>query len=432
MEERTGKAVFGYGMARANGPMGHSLMEIKLKGKVIDMLKKNNARMLALAVALVMMLSGCASAPDQGSVPAAAPAPVETVVPVVPVVPAADAGSPVQDGQSVSGDVPADGTAPVGEDDTDVGNAPVDGQYHRPTEEERRLAKMEMYLDYCRTQATVETDRYACVVDVRTAENPYDVVWDYGQKYDSILGVFDWSLVFDAGYYMEQFPMLAYQYHYDEALLLRHFQTVGVHEGRQGSAGFNVADYMSKCSADVREFYGDCYAAYYFHWMNVETDRGIDVSGKNQPKQMVAVMTAMQSYELQQVNGLRGKLGVEPLIFDSELAAMGNFRAWVDAEEDWQLHEWLHAHKQEAYDMLASFGSTSAGENTVKSYSAFPKNWYDCYYNSKPHYDAMVDGGYAYIGCSNGYLGDCSHKPNGMVMVEFDMFAKDLSTALNP
>ena len=85
--------------------------------------------------------------------------------------------------------------------------------------------------------------------------------------------------------------MLAYQYHYDKDLLIRHFQTVGVHEGRQGNAGFNVADYMAKCAPDARELYGDCYAAYYFHFMNIETDRSMDVSGNGQPRQMTAVLT---------------------------------------------------------------------------------------------------------------------------------------------
>lgn len=54
-----------------------------------------------------------------------------------------------------------------------------------------------------------------------------------------LLNACDWSLVFDADYYKKAFPMLAVQYHQDNALLLEHFQTVGIHEGRQGSANFN-------------------------------------------------------------------------------------------------------------------------------------------------------------------------------------------------
>ncbi len=307
----------------------------------------------------------------------------------------------------------------------------ADQVYRRPTPEERRIANMEMYLDYCSAQATVETARSACVIDVRTAENPYDVVWDYGRHYNDMVGYCDWSMVFDADYYMAQFPMLAYQYHYDEDLLLQHFQTVGVHEGRQGSDSFNVADYMSKCPEDVRDMFGDCYAAYYFYWMRAETNRTVDVSGKNQPKQMTVVMTAMQAYELEQVNTLREKNGVEPLVFDSELAAFGNFRAWVDATEDLELHEWLHANVPEVTKIVKMLNGVDVSENTVKHYGAQIINWYNLYYNSKAHRAAMLNPDNIYIGCSNAYIGDCEHKPRGTVMVELDMFAGSLSTPMN-
>ncbi len=37
-------------------------------------------------------------------------------------------------------------------------------------------------------------------------------------------------------------------------------------------------------------------------------------------------LAAMQSYELEQINELRKSLGISPLVFDSELAAIGNIR----------------------------------------------------------------------------------------------------------
>ena len=43
----------------------------------------------------------------------------------------------------------------------------------------------------------------------------------------------------------------------DKALLLQHFQTVGIHEGRQGCEGFNVAAYQKNCDAKLREAFGD-------------------------------------------------------------------------------------------------------------------------------------------------------------------------------
>ncbi len=177
--------------------------------------------------------------------------------------------------------------------------------------------------------------------------------------------------------------------------------------------------------------FGDCYAAYYFYWMRLETDRTMDVSGNGQPKQMTAVMTVMQAYELEQMNALREELGIEPLVFDSELAAFGNFRAWVDAAEDWEHHDWLFANVDEVNKIARMFDGGYLSENTVKHYGSQAVNWYQKYCASEAHYNAMVDPDNVYIGCSNAYLGGCEHKSRGMVMVELDMFAGSLSTSMN-
>ena len=52
--------------------------------------------------------------------------------------------------------------------------------------------------------------------------NPYDVEWDYGELYDAYIEEADWSLVFDAEYYKQAFPMLATLYHENDELLLEH------------------------------------------------------------------------------------------------------------------------------------------------------------------------------------------------------------------
>ena len=72
------------------------------------------------------------------------------------------------------------------------------------------------------------TDWAAVEVDMENGHNPYDVEWDYGELYDVYIEKSDWSLVFDADFYEEAFPALAFLYHYDEKLLLEHFQTVGI------------------------------------------------------------------------------------------------------------------------------------------------------------------------------------------------------------
>ena len=72
------------------------------------------------------------------------------------------------------------------------------------------------------------TDWAAFEVDMENGHNPYDVEWDYGELYDVYIEKSDWSLVFDVDFYEEAFPALAFLYHYDEKLLLEHFQTVGI------------------------------------------------------------------------------------------------------------------------------------------------------------------------------------------------------------
>ena len=129
-------------------------------------------------------------------------------------------------------------------------------------------------------QAGVEEPYYthvdSFVVDVENGHNPYDVEWDYGELYDAYIEEADWSLVFDADFYMESFPALALLYQYDEELLLEHFQTVGIHEGRQGNETFNVAAYQENCKKELRHAFGDHYECYYFYWMlNQDSQKGV-------------------------------------------------------------------------------------------------------------------------------------------------------------
>ena len=104
---------------------------------------------------------------------------------------------------------------------------------------------------------------------MRKNHETYDVDWDYGSDYEDYAHMADWSKIFDADYYMDTFPMLALQYHYDEEQLLRHFQTVGVHEGRQGSENFNVGAYMDWCAENLpytTEAFQGNYALYYIFY----------------------------------------------------------------------------------------------------------------------------------------------------------------------
>lgn len=192
-------------------------------------------------------------------------------------------------------------------------------------------------------QTGVEEELYthseAFVVDVENGHNPYDVEWDYGELYDVYIEEADWSLVYDADFYMESFPALAFLYHYDEELLLEHFQTVGIHEGRQGNGDFNVAAYRENCGQELRDAFGNHYECYYFYWMlNQDSQKDVAAAGGGYPLQLGVKMTSMQAEEFEKVNEYRAEVGVEPLKFDPELAAVAGYRGWVDISEGYGAH----------------------------------------------------------------------------------------------
>ena len=214
------------------------------------------------------------------------------------------------------------------------------------------FSSLEAISEICGLKATVQEDYKKGYVDTIEGENPYDVVWDYGSEYDSYVDACDWSLVFDADYYMNTFPMLAMLYHYDEELLLQHFQTVGIHEGRQGSADFNVFAYLTNGSDEAWEAFEYNYEGYYFYYMlNYETEKDtnttINADGTTPKVQHEEIYTAAQLAELAAVNEYRAEIGIEPLTLDSEMCAMANYRAYVNAHDNWDGHEWMRANLDE-------------------------------------------------------------------------------------
>ena len=288
------------------------------------------------------------------------------------------------------------------------------------------------------------------VVDVENGHNPYDLEWDYGELYDVYIEEADWSLVFDADFYMESFPALAFLYHYDEELLLEHFQTVGIHEGRQGSKDFNVAVYQENCEKELRDAFGDHYECYYFYWMlNQDSQKNITTSGKNYPLQLGVKMTSMQAVEFEKVNEYRAEVGIKPLEFDSELAAIACYRGWVDISEGYGAHDWLtdEANDERVNAMIGLLDMSLLGENTVdcgvrSSTQHLHTTFYINYRYSPDHYEAMVNPKYKYFGCSHIYFGnnripeskrrDSSTYHLPMMRVEFDLFTDGLSTPVHP
>ena len=194
-------------------------------------------------------------------------------------------------------------------------------------------------------KATVQEDESACIVFLFDRSlnhgNPYDVTWDYGEAYNAYLDIVDWSLVFDSAYYKSLFPVLAMQYHNDDALLLKHFQTVGIHEGRQGCEGFNVAAYKANCSKSLRKAFGDNYECYYLYYLlHQDTESKVKTTG-TYPQQLTQKLTIVQATELKWVNKYRAEVGADPLSFDGELAALAAYRAYMDCTEGWDAHDGL-------------------------------------------------------------------------------------------
>lgn len=302
-------------------------------------------------------------------------------------------------------------------------------------------------------KAGVENEYYkgweAFEVDVEHGHNPYDVEWDYGELYDTYVEKSDWSLVFDADFYMESFPALALLYHYDEELLLEHFQTVGIHEGRQGNKKFNVAAYRKNCKKNLRDAFGDHYECYYFYWMlNQASQKSVTTTGNGYPLQLGVKMTTMQANEFEKVNEYRAEAGINFLEFDPELAAIACYRAWVNINEGYGAHDWIEKNKEKAGNLVNLLNANQLGENTVHSgvnnpdYPRIHNSYYINYRYSSEHYEAMINPKYKYFGCSHTYFGNNripesrrrseSTYTKPMMTVEFDMFTDTLSTPIHP
>lgn len=264
------------------------------------------------------------------------------------------------------------------------------------------------------TKAACETykGRKEAVIYTKSEINPYDVIYDYGEAFDAYIEACDWSLVFNADYYMDTFPMLALQYHYDEELLLMHFQTVGIHEGRQGSEDFNVGAYMSNCKSKVSKAFEDNYAAYYIYYMlNYRTEKKVDTvnakDGSSVEQQYAMILTWYQKEELDDVNRYRTEAGSDPVEFDSELAAFAAYRGYLNANDGWKAHDWLiddanHDTVMSIIKKMAS-GNFHLQENNCEWDSKFAKYTKLCataYYDSMDHRNAMNNPDNICIGIS--------------------------------
>ena len=445
--------------------------------------RKTKCAGILLALCAMVMLASCAAAPAgsghvNASEPVAVPSDAGQVNTSEPVAAPSDAGQvntsePVaapSDAGQVNTSEPVAAPSDAGQERTSEPVVAPAGSGHVNTAEPANTPSAEVreeavpsetggdeidyvrfmkdpdYADHCIAEDIAKVaglkskpERYdsACVVDMRKSETAYDVNWDYGEEYEKQVALCDWEEVFDAEYYMEQFPMLALQYHYDEDQLLRHFQTVGIHEGRQGCEDFNVGAYMDWCEKNreyVVDLFEDDYAPYYMFYMSALSEQPEKFPADGHPEQYKAILTLAQQQELDGINSYRKLVSAEPLAFDSEMAAFANYRSWVNQEKEYTAHTWLHLDSSE--DIINLYlDATSAdriSENNLETSTLTVQSWYVIYGGSKPHYDAMVRPDYKYTGTSNLYVDDVAIKTYDNRGVQFDIFAGSLSTPFNP
>ena len=156
-----------------------------------------------------------------------------------------------------------------------------------------------------------------------------------------------------------------------------------------------------------------------------------------------------QAKEFEEVNEYRAEVGVEPLKFDPELAAIACYRGWVDISEGYGAHDWLidEENEERANAMMDMLHMTRLGENTVDcgvngSNQHIHTTFYINYRYSTDHYEAMINPDYKYFGCSHIYFGtnripESRRRDSGtynrpMMRIEFDLFTDALSTPVHP
>lgn len=316
--------------------------------------------------------------------------------------------------------------------DPDVTETPDSVENTEITAKDLTLEELD---NICNVNADVQTDVHKCFVDITTSENPYDVIYNYGDEYNNLIAECDWSLIFDVNYYASEFPCLAMLYHNDADLLLQHFQTVGIHEGRQGSASFNVYAFYGNSDIDEIDIDINTSTAYIYYMLHAEEYRNVNTttSDEYEIKSIYGcVLTALQKQELDNVNTYRDEVGSGALKALVELNALANYRAYTNATENWTGHNWMFV--QENNDFIMNivsneFDASCYGENTVDGLVYFLGSdnykYASKYRVSEPHYKAMVNQKYRYFGTSNVYYSNITTCDHG-ISEDYDVTDPDI------
>jgi hypothetical protein len=252
-----------------------------------------------------------------------------------------------------------------------------------PTTEESVLdTSYEALMRIANLQATCETDINACYVDV-TSENPYDIVWDYGEEYEKYVAACDWSLVWNYDFYVKAYPGLAALYHYDEDLLLRHFQTIGIHEGRIGSKNSWISSSVDSSENAYRYF--DFMLNNDKYTEDIENGRfQLTTDTRYFMLQGANVMTALEKEILYNININRQDIGkaagdqdymmdLNPYTYtNDELTCLANLRAYLGAHDGYTGDDWFNENYIEY--LVRAFPSENVTDSTPVKMSSLDHN----------------------------------------------------------
>ncbi len=91
------------------------------------------------------------------------------------------------------------------------------------------------------------------------------------------IGLFDFSDVYDYGYYSSHYPDLVAAFGNNDIAMLEHFVHFGANEGRQAKESFNVQGYKNRY-LDLRRAYGNNLSEYYWHYVSCGRAEGRNAS----------------------------------------------------------------------------------------------------------------------------------------------------------
>ena len=101
----------------------------------------------------------------------------------------------------------------------------------------------------------------------------------HGTGCDTLVGgvtklwIFDFSDVYDYGYYVTNNPDVKAAFGNDDIATLEHFVNCGMNEGRQAKESFNVVGYKNR-HLDLRRAFGNNLSQYYWHYISTGRTEG--------------------------------------------------------------------------------------------------------------------------------------------------------------